>query len=611
MANYSKEIIKLVQAEKKNYEDASQEIRENIKKARKNYACKFDNPKTSAGRKKTFVPMTRWEVDTIAPKIFVNDKAVTVLPENEEAVRSAFIADKVLKYQIKETRFPTYFRNSVYDLATDGTTVFALFWNFEREIIEPKGFSEKVKKMLGKGSKPKTNVLKDSIGFKQIDLLNCYIDPTADSIQDSPSFIYKNIMPLEQAKRNRQYKNTDKLKGFRTRRIDEYDASSVLEYEIGKQDQRYEQDMVELTERWGRFPMSWLTKRKSDEGIMIDGVITLGDLDGKPIVLRVEKNPFHHGYKPFEECWYQKKIGRWYGIGIAEKLIELQSYINKVVNRQEENEDILHSGLFKKKRGSGISTKSIRSVPGGVIEVDNMDDLEQLQIRDISQLGNSTIQRIEAFVQRINGASEVAVGSSADRSATTSLIKDRNADTRFAAVRGYLNDFLVRFFKQWLALDRQFLDKKFVVRVTGGDSDLEEIDRVLQLPEEAAGQLSPQTGRFRFIEVDPKTIRKDFDLEVDIDQSLPMNKAEHSQRILNALQLSVQLGLQRDPELLFDAYLDTIGLQGSRFKTRRPPAIPGQIPGAGGQGIPQQTELQQFQEANIPPQTDAIVNGGL
>jgi hypothetical protein len=593
--DYTKEIIALVKNEKQNYEDASQDIRSAIKKARKYYDGKFDSDTDESGAKKYFVPMTRWECDILTSKIYVNDKAITVLPENEKSLKSSFIADKVLKYQINQTRFPTTFRNSMYDLSRDGTTVWALYWDFEREVVKPKGLSEKVKSLMGKGTKPKVNVLRDSIGFNQIDVLNTYIDPTADSIQQAPSFIYKNVTTLDNVKRNKLYNNTEKVKGFKTSKSDTWDATSTRQYDIGKETIEYQHPMVNVFERWGKIPLNFLTGKKKDEGKMIDGVITIADMeDGVPTVLRVSENPFSHGYKPFEECWYQKIKNRWYGIGVGEKLTDMQAYINKSFNRQNKNADILHAGLFKKKRGSGISARSVVSVPGGIIEVDNMDDLQQLDIRDVSQLSTPAIQQALGFSEMITGANDIAVGSAADRSATTSLIKDRNSDTRFAAVRGNINDFLIRFFKQWIALDRQYLDKKFIVRVTGDDTALEEIDGILGVPPEVAAK-----EKFRFIDVSPSDIKADYDLEVDIDQSIPMNKAENAQRILQYIQVLGQLGMQQAPySELANAYAESIGLRGEKYKIR-----------SGSQPLSTQPEqdpnvpvdeMAQFQEANVP-----------
>lgn len=604
MADFTKDIIGFVQAEKQKYEDASQDIRELIKKSRQYYMSKFEKDTDSSGMEKTFVPMTRWEVDTMASKIFVNDKAVTVLPENEKAVKAAFIAEKTLKYQVNEVRFPTYFRNSLFDLGRDGTTVWAIYWDFKREIVEEKGIKASIKKLIGKAPKPKVNVLKDRIGMKQVDLLNCYIDPTADSIQDAPSFAVKIVMPLDEVRRNKLYSNTEHIKGIKITKTDAYDATSTMKYDIGRDTIEQEIDMCELYQRWGYFPKSWLTGKKKDEGQMINGVIDIAGIDDSPIVLRVDINPFEHGLKPFEECWAQKVKGRWYGIGAAEKIIPLQKYLNKTVNRAIKNEDVLHSGLWKKKRGSGISTRSITSTPGGVIEVDNMDDLEQLKVDDVARMADPTIQRILTFTERINGANEISTGSAADRSATTSLIKDRNADTRFAVVRGNINDFLKRFFKQWLALDRQFLDKKFVLRVTGEDTDLEEIDAVLGLPQNISEKM-----QYRFIEVEPDTIRNDFDLEVDIDQSIPMNKAENAQRLLQAIQMGVQMGIPKDYSKLYDAYLDMIGLTGMKYKTQKQlPMNVEQQMGLQNQQAQQQmnemqmaNEMNQFQEANVEP----------
>ena len=607
--DYTQEIIALVVNEKKNYEEGSREIRNLIKRARKNYACKFDQPNTPSGREKTFIPMTRWEVDTVVPKIFVNDKAVTVVPRDEDSVRSSFIANSTLKYQIRETNFPTYFKNSIYDLGIDGTTVFALGWDFEKEAQdteELKGLINKIKKLFSqtKRDQNSVNVLVDKISFKQIDILNCFVDPTADSIQDpNTSFIFRNVVQIDKVRNNGIYNKDarEAVKGYDVDTNDTYDSRSTNQYNVGHESLRYEIPMVGVYERWGRFPKSYLTGNESDEKRYVSGVITIGDLDsGVPQLLRIDTNPFDHGMKPFEECWFQKKIGRWYGIGVAEKLIPLQSYLNKAVNRRIENEDVLHAGIFKVKRGSGINAKNIVSTPGGILEVENMTDIEQLEIRDISQLSDGTMRMITSFVERINGANEMAVGSSADRSATTSIIKDRNADTRFAAVRGYINDFLIRFFTQWLALDRQFLDKKFVLRVTGEDTELSQIDNLLGLSD-AQRAAAPQ---YRFIDVDPGDIRGQFDLEVDIDQSIPMNKGENAQRLLQAIQIGKQLQLPRDYDKLFDSYLDMLGLQGSKFKVRQQPGMqmPMGLPmGQEADQPPQSpTEVGNFTQANVP-----------
>lgn len=605
--DYQSQAAEMVRSEKIAYEQSSQDIRTAIKKCRKNYACKFENPYTVAGRKKIFVPMTRWEVDTIVPKISVNDKAVTVLPRNEESLRSAPIANEVLKYQIKNTRFPTYFRNSMYDLGIDGTTVFANYWDFQRTVkpeYQNQSIKEKLKAYFKRSTEkevPKTDkILRDKLGFFQVDILDCFTEPIANSIQDAPSFITRRAQLVENIKRVKYYKNTDKVKGYTVEQYNNYDGRAARSYEIGSTPIRYGQAMSSVYMRYGYFPMSFLTHNPKDEEYMVDGVIEVADLDeGVPVCLRVELNPFSHGKKPFEECWFQKKQGRWYGIGIAEKLIDMQEYLNRSVNRRQENEDVLHSGIFKVRRGSGISSKSLVSTPGGIVEVDKMDDIEQLQTKDISQLSDGTVRLIQNFVERIDGASEITIGSAADRSATTSIIKDRNADTRFAAVRGYVNDFLLREFSQWLELDRQFLDKKFVIRVTGEEDLYDEIDKVQGVVDPMMKQ---QLGKFRFLDVSPEDIRGDFDLEVDIDQSVPMNKAENAERVLKAIEIGMKLGIPRDFSKMFDYYIDNIGLSGQKFNMPTPPQMPGGMQPMGQPPQPgARPELSQFLAANQVP----------
>lgn len=572
--DFSSEIISLVREEKQKFERSSQDIRRVIKQSRQNYQNMYKQPVTRNGRRKKFVPLTRWECDTITSKVFVNDKAITVLPRTEGDVFASLIAEQTLKHQMNRQRFPSVFRNSFYDLSRDGTTVWAAYWDFKAEIDKPeetKKFRDKIKKLFKKNKNtrpPKLNVLRDTIGFSQVDLLNVYIDPTADSIQDAQSIIVRNTMPLSRTKMNKLWENTDQIQGYTIEINDEWDQTSTRKWDIRRPTVEYEQPMVSVHSRWGDFPLAFITGDPKDMDTMVhNGVIEIADMDksqSTPVILRVDVNPFDHQMKPFEECWFQKVKGRWYGIGVGEKLIDLQSSVNKNFNRKEENEDILHSGMFVVKRGSGISAKSIRSKPGAVIEADNVDDIKQLQIRDVSQLSDGSINMVFDMARRATGAADIAIGSSADRSATTSIIKDRNADTRFAAVRGNVNDFLIRFFTQWLALDRQFLTEEFVLRVTNEDMDFDMLDRFTGITREESEKLP----KFRFINVKPSTIRNQFDLFVDIDLSQPQNKLENAQRILEGIQVGRQMGIQRDYEKMYDAYLDNLGLTGLSFKTR-------------------------------------------
>lgn len=460
--------------------------------------------------------------------------------------------------------------SSIYDLGIDGTTVWAIYWEFDREIDELKEDKDlfgKVKEFFAEDNEDDDNisaeVVKDKVNFKQLDVLDCYIDPEAESIQEAQSFIYDDVRELAEVKQNAVFHNVEELEGHTSPSNNTVTGNTPGADNFVSDETQREQEVTIIRERWGKVPLSWLTGKESDDGVMVEGVVTLGDVNkDDPVILRVDRNPFEHNKKPFEENWYQKKSNRWYGIGIAEKMLDMQSYLNRTVNRRIENEDVLHSGMFKIKRGSSVSAKDIKSVPGGVIPVEQMDDVQQLKIRDISQLSTGTVNLINNFLAKINGANEAARGSASSESATTSLINDRNASTRFNKVKRYINDFLKRFFEQWMQLNRQFLDKEFVMRVTGEDTNLDRIDEVLDLDEE---QKDKSPG-MRFINVEPETIRKQYDIQVDIDRSKPLNKSEHANRILRAIELGSSLGLQKNYEKMFDTYLDMIGLRGERFK---------------------------------------------
>ena len=59
--------------------------------------------------------------------------------------------------------------------------------------------------------------------------------------------------------------------------------------------------------------------------------------------------------KPYEESWYTKVHGRWYGKGVAEKVMNLQLYLNTILNTRVSRAIVQQLGLFKIKRGSNIT----------------------------------------------------------------------------------------------------------------------------------------------------------------------------------------------------------------------------------------------------------------
>jgi len=108
--------------------------------------------------------------------------------------------------------------------------------------------------------------------------------------------------------------------------------------------------MVEIWEAWGKFPLSIMTGNDEDDTKYIDAHVVVSNLSNSPKVHLIEK--MKSVKKPYEEAWYKRVNGRWYGRGAAEMCLMLQTWMNAIVNIRINRSYVAQLGLFKIRRGS-------------------------------------------------------------------------------------------------------------------------------------------------------------------------------------------------------------------------------------------------------------------
>jgi hypothetical protein len=141
---------------------------------------------------------------------------------------------------------------------------------------------------------------------------------------------------------------------------------------------------VDVYEMWGKIPVRLMDGSDSEEEI--DGHIVVSGLDGaNPVLHLVEKNTNKDAngecIKPYEEARYMKVPWSFYGVSPAMAVMDIQEWMNTIVNLRINKNTVAQLGLFKVRTGSNINTESLtRLVSNGVIKVTNMDDLDNFQI---------------------------------------------------------------------------------------------------------------------------------------------------------------------------------------------------------------------------------------
>jgi hypothetical protein len=577
-----KKAISLVKNEKTKWEEASMNVRDLIKKVRKNYVNRFDGSQITAytEREKVFVPLTLYHTRTVAAKFNVEEDAIHINPGSDEELDRAFLLQEVIKDQMRDKNMADVFDEVKERMVLEGTAVTEQGWEFRKtyelfsneEPLPNDKITKKIKKKLKRGVNLINKRLKliqkteDYISYVPVNVLDIFCDPTIRSLQES-TYIARKVYPLEELKRNVVFKNTKYVKGRTSIDSDNYDSTSTTEHDLaGQSEIRHEQPVAEVYERWGKIPLSWVNGNEEDGEKMIEGVIDIADLNGKPVVTRIRENPRDDKRHPHLELKYEVVPGRWYGRGVGESLIHIQSYLNEIVNRRIDNEHVLHQGLFLRRKGSGV--KKVIAAAGQFIDVTSLTDVSQLQTVDITQGTYIGEKNAYQLAEKVTGAYDMqASGQSRARSAAEAIIQEREAGMRFKEVANRLKQYVRKLVKDhFVPLNLQYNEKSITLRLTGTSQELGKVDKLLEIPAEE------QMEGNRFIDI-PSVNRdlspvseKGYDIDVDIDSSLPMDRASRIQYLKDSIAMASQD--QRSGMNIRELYKElfkTLGFTSERF----------------------------------------------
>jgi len=449
----------IVSSEKSEWENATVwvtekvafNMREVIKACRKNYWGVFNKPKDpQTGRDKTFVPLTEALVEATVKNIDIDQKDVNFISKKPRKIIFSRLVKAYVKNKLDKQGFGEDLNKMERSLAIDGTVV----W----KIVEQEDKDGKKKALI-----------------KQVDLLNFYKDPVGGTIQEDDAVIERSIMTPEEVKRMPGWINTEDVVG-----AENVDKNNVLGSET-RGDGGGDTKLVVVYERWGLMPRTLITGNPDDTE-QIEGRIVTSETDnGGYKVHLIEENK--KGTKPYEEVWYTRMDVRWYGRGIAEKVLFLQSYQNMIVNTRIIRATVSALGLWKIKKGKGITPQMMKRLAvNGALPVENMDDIEQLVQQDASMASYRDEEVAQTWAERVTGAFEAVTGESvaATTTATVGAIQARSGSKGFDLVKENIGFFIERVLERhYIPLTGKTLKKGEIVRLTLDNTELREFDEMV------------------------------------------------------------------------------------------------------------------------------------
>lgn len=555
-------------------------MRNTIKKARKNYLSIYDNPTDPlTGRQKVFVPFTEWTVDNVYKNIDLDLKDVKVVSRKPDA----YGISKIFRYIL----------NTILDKANFSFTLNEMLKN--GVCVDGTGFL----KVWREGR---------NLCIKFIDRLNMIVDPSAETLDDTP-VMERNLLTISEAQEyEKDWENFQFIKGQndvdRVSGLRENKVSSEIPY-------------VEVFERYGYLPLFCLTGDEKDKDTYEYMLSIVSNLDGEPICHKIKKVK-KHPYGMFKLKTVKNRLD---GRGAPETVFNIQAFLNEVINSRLNVSRIAQTQLFKL-RGNITPQQLSRLFQTGAIKLDGASDIEPIDTGTIDPSSYKDEEQAYQWGQRVTQTvREDEVTSSTP--ATNALIQERGAAKGYNQIQEGLSIALSKFLEEKVTpLIKEIIKMEPVLKFTGDAQDLETLDDKLaknliytefekykskwgyypfltemeldQKIEDLKDQLKAQ-GNVRYMQMDEDSknlFDTDYDIAIELDEER-INPSVEAQQLVQLMGIMGQAGMPIEPMLT--ELLDLMG--------KDPTPILERIKQARQQ---QQMQMQQAQQAQMMGQMGGV-----
>lgn len=447
--------ITIVNQERVNWEEAvcyvtekvGFRMRELIRTLRKNYWGVFDEPTDqTTQRSKMWVPLIRTLVEDVVKNIDLDQKDL----QFRALTPDGFAITDITRASVQEYLTNMFFGEILDETERQGAIDGTVVWKTWEE----------------------NGVLKR----RTVDLLHIYIDPTEQSIQSAFRFTERGLMTPDEIAGMSGWINTEDIWGSQNLskndiRVGAQSVSSVPT--TGR--------FVDIWEMWGKIPKKLIDGdfKADDCDDYVDGHIIVSGLDAADprvhlIELNNNKDKMGVIIKPYEEFRIAKIAGRWYGLGIAERALALQEWLNTVVNIRINKAYVSQLGLFQIRKGSGITPQMLARLPSnGAVTVSQINnDIAPLVVPGPDKDSYQDEDVIVNWAQKVTQAYAISTGEElpASQSATATAVQNTGAKSGYSMMKDAIGFFLERWMdRHALKVIAKSIKVGDVIRITGDD----------------------------------------------------------------------------------------------------------------------------------------------
>ena len=498
--------------------------------------------KNPASGSNIFVPYTFMQCEVIKARLtqslFNSRPYVTLIPRRQENGQTAHSAQVLLDWQFNERmRIRKLIADDVLsDLVTFGTAVTFTGWQKKTrktkgmEMVSSPLLADDGTQFLGEDGMPmsidiqqlveRDTVVYDDPIVQKVDLFDFYTDPHSTNTNDARYCGHREWLTKEEIQNMEETADWD------------VDWKNLQPDDSGESGKKIRADVMGSTIMDG-----------SDDFTKDDakGLYLVHHYweDGRHVVIinnqecaLDEENPFWHGMKPYDKVCYVPLTNEFYGIGIPETLQDLQAELNTSRNQRIDFNTMSLRRMWKMRKGCGLTEKDLVWRANGIIQVEEMDDLQEINVQGLPASAFSNEEIIKKDMRDATGCHDIVMGLSttADETATTTATKDNNASLRFKyIIEDIVDNLLIPIARKCISLDQQFMDMERQIRVTD----------------------DPQFGEYLFT-ITPQDLMGDYDMSYVGSSVEPIaNKENYKSNMLQAYSLAVNNPLvQNDPQAM-------------------------------------------------------------
>ncbi len=505
-------------------------------------------------------------VSNIIKPFMSNYDIVEVNPVTEADVYKSKISEKLINhYWNKDMNATRLLKMLGKVVVPEGTVFMRVGWNRKtkekKQTIPLEALTEEMRASFGqRGAKFKENIKDSTVTITVVSILennptakvvrneDVFIDPTADTFEESKFLIYESRVSLSDVKKDPVY-DKDAVKKLE-KIIDENDDArtdgndihnyNTTDFEFSDKARK----KVTLYEYWGEYDID-------GDGNTCPVVATMAKYGEKNLILRMERNPFPHKKIPFVCIPLYEDPFKIYGRSLSDAITDEQKLSTSVVRGIIDNMANSNNGIKFFKKGALDATNFARLKRGDkYVEINTHDSINTAILDgNFNQLPQHIYQMLgmlDTQAQSLTGLSNAMQGipGSEIKSSTSNFSAMMSqSQIRLLDVTNNMTYGIKSMLNMWMAMSAKYVDENEIKRITGIDIPTlkgQETQRLIQ--EFGLDQLPPDTAQKAMMlvaqEVEDMFNRED--LKYDIKMKVGTDGLKQI-KIQNLLMLMQQL----------------------------------------------------------------------